>query len=81
MNKVTRVAGNDRNSKTLHNYLWDLLEKIENDEITTQRARAASSVVGNIIATARLEIDYARFVADGRGLEKDGSRHKLVMGG
>ncbi len=83
-NENTPVKFKERNTRTLHNHMWDMMEKLENGEVTAQHARAASSLVSNMIATARLEMEYARFVSDVRspaGADGRGGLPALEIGG
>ena len=67
MTTTTKTAFKNRDSRDLHNHLWDLLERLDNGEATPQHVRAASSIASNLLATSRLQMDYARFVSDARG--------------
>ena len=67
-----------RNSAGIQEHLFQQLDGLDDGTITPQHARAVSSVVGQIIASARLEIDYARFVTERRSDE--GGLRALPMG-
>ena len=57
MKKVTR------NTTGLKETLFEELDLLRNGDSTPQKARAVGSLVSGIIATTRIEMDYARFVA------------------
>lgn len=60
------MSEQDRSSNTLINLMFDELYKLEDGASTPQQARAKSSVANTILATKRLEMDFARFVSDSR---------------
>jgi hypothetical protein len=67
----TRDRGNVvRTSKGLQDTLFDEIDDMRNGRTTPQSARTVSSLAGAIIQTARLEIDYARFISESRGGER-----------
>jgi hypothetical protein len=73
---MTRTA---RTSQGLAGALFDELDKLVNGESTPQMARAKAAVAGTIVAISRLEIDFARFVAQTR--TKDGRLPAIQMAG
>lgn len=56
----------ERTSRSLANMMFDELEALKSGTSTPQQARAKASIANTIISVSRLEMDYARFVADGR---------------
>ena len=46
--------------------MFEELDRLDRGESTPQQARAKASIANVIISTTRLEMDYARFVADAR---------------
>ena len=52
-----------RNTTGMKEVLFDELDSLRKGESTPQKARAVSALIGGIIATTRIEMDYARFVA------------------
>ncbi len=57
MKKITR------NTTGLKEALFEELDSLRKGDSTPQKARAVSSLIGGVIATTRIEMDYARFVA------------------
>lgn len=58
-----------RTSKALTSVLFEELDALKNGTSTPQQARAKSSIANSIIAVARLEMEYARFVTTDRAPE------------
>lgn len=56
----------DRSSRGLSTALFNEFEALERGESTPQQARAKASIANTIISLSRLEMDFARFVADSR---------------
>ena len=52
-----------RNTTGLKEALFEELDLLRSGESTPQKARAVSSLIGGVISTTRIEMDYARFVA------------------
>lgn len=58
-----------RDSRSLANMMFDELDALRDGKSTPQQARAKAAVANTIISVSRLEMDYARFVAEGRSDE------------
>lgn len=70
-----------RSSKGLQDTLFDEIDRLRNGQTTPQSARTVASLATGIIQTARLEMDYARFVSDERISSNDqsnGNRTKAI---
>ena len=52
-----------RNTTGLKECLFEELDLLRAGDSTPQKARSVGSLVSGIIATTRIEMDYARFVA------------------
>jgi len=59
-----------RTTRTLAASLWDEIEALDRGDTTPQKARAKASMANGLIALARLELEYSRFVSSERTLEK-----------
>ena len=53
----------DRNTTGMKQALFEELDSLREGDSTPQKARAVSALIGGVIATTRIEMDYARFVA------------------
>ena len=53
-----------RNTTGMKEALFDELDSLRKGDSTPQKARAVSCLVGGVIAATRIEMDYARFIAD-----------------
>jgi hypothetical protein len=69
-----------RTSKGLIDTLFDELDSLTAGKTTPQHARAVASVATTICSVSRLEMDYARFVAEPRSQIEDGGLTALPMG-
>ena len=56
----------NRTSRSLANMMFDELDALKSGKSTPQQARAKAAVANTIISVSRLEMDYARFVANER---------------
>lgn len=68
----------ERTSRGLANTLFDELDALRNGDSTPQQSRAKAAVANSIISLSRLEMEYARFVADSR--MEAGALRALPMG-
>lgn len=55
----TITLSTTRTSSGLKDALFDELDNLRNGKSTPQHARAVSGLINNVIATTRLEMDYA----------------------
>ncbi len=62
----------DRTSRGLANMMFEELDNLKTGSSTPQQARAKAAIANTILSVSRLEMDYARFVADGRS--EDGNQ-------
>ena len=53
-----------RNTKGLMDMLFDEIDLLHEDKTTPQSSRTVQALVSGIIQTARLEMDFTRFVSD-----------------
>jgi hypothetical protein len=67
-----------RTSAGLATAMFEELDSLTEGTSTPQQARAKAAIVNTIISTTRLEMDYARFVADQRG--EEGALKPLSLG-
>lgn len=56
----------DRTSAGLASAMFDELDALNDGKSTPQQARAKASIANTIISVSRLEMEFARFVADSR---------------
>ena len=68
----------ERNTRGLANTMYEELELLRDGKSTPQNARATASLANAICSMTRLEMDFARFVADAR--LDDGAIKALPMG-
>ncbi len=73
--RKTEVANVVPTSKGLQSALIEEMNSLRQGRTTPQSSRAVGSLVGYLIQLKRLEIDFARFIADARTdvLESDES--------
>jgi len=62
----------DRSSLGLRDALFDEFDALRRGESTAQRATAASRLASQIITSAKLDLDYKRFIGED-GTKKIGS--------
>lgn len=70
----------ERTSAGLASEMFEELDALKKGTSTPQQARAKSSIANTIIAISRLEMDFARFVADARGEDGKKALPSLPMG-
>jgi hypothetical protein len=70
----------ERTSAGLAAAMFEELEALRSGSSTPQQARAKASIANTICAISRLEMDYARFVADERTEEEKSRLRSLPMG-
>ena len=68
----------ERTSRGLAREMFDELELLKSGDSTPQMARAKASAANTIIAIARLEMDFARFVPSTRAIENEESGLKSL---
>ena len=68
----------ERTGHGLTETLFQELDKLVSGKSTPQQARATSRVASTIVSVARLQLDFARFVADSR--TDGGALPELSMG-
>jgi len=73
------TAKTQRTSKGLATALFDELDSLIAGKSTPQQAKAKVGIANSICSISRLEMDYARFVAEPRG-KLDANLTALPMG-
>jgi len=63
---MSQNAPVERTTKGLQSMLFNTIDKVEDGSTTPQHGRTLCSLATALIATARLEMDHARFVSDAR---------------
>lgn len=60
----------ERNTKGIQDALFREWETLKSGETTPQEARAVTGIANSLIASARLELEHARFVSKQRANEE-----------
>lgn len=77
---MTDLVTTETTSRGLTRAMFEELDLLRKGESTPHQARAKASVANAIIAITRLEIDFARYVADSRTEKGINSPKALTLG-
>jgi len=67
-------------SQGLARAMFEELDMLRNGTSTPQQARAKAAIANSLIAISRLEMDFARFIADPRGDDETHGTRALTLG-
>jgi len=56
------AAKQERTTKGIRDLLFDEIDLLRSGEITPQRAKVTAALIGQIVATSKLDMEYARFL-------------------
>lgn len=70
----------ERTSAGLASAMFEELDALKSGESTPQQSRAKAAIANTIISVSRLEMDYARFVADSRADDEKSGLAPIQIG-
>lgn len=70
-----------RTSKGLQDTLFDEIDALRDGTTKPQSARTVSALASGIVQTAKLEIDYGRFISEQRSGHGDANETKTIQFG
>ena len=76
---MTDIKQVTRTSKGLQETLFDEIDSLRDGTTTPQSARTIASLASGIIQTAKLEMDYGRFIADQRSGREEITEPKTIQ--
>jgi hypothetical protein len=59
-----------RSSHGLQEHIFQQLDRLESGQTTPQHARSVAALANTAVSLARLEMEYARFVTEQRGVNQ-----------